>query len=72
MLRPLWRREDLTAFPPSFFICVPLVLDTLHTRVRYELGAPHVAINCTEHCGAAMLPLGRAMALKGLQPPGAW
>ena len=27
-------KEDLTAYPPHFFICVPLVLDTLYTRVR--------------------------------------
>jgi len=26
-------REDLQRFPPHFFVCVPLVLDTLHTRV---------------------------------------
>lgn len=26
-------RDDLTRFPPSFFVCVPLVLDTLHIRV---------------------------------------
>ncbi len=30
-------REDLTAFPPDHFVCVPLVLDTLHTRVRQRL-----------------------------------
>ena len=29
-------REDLTRFPPSFFVCVPLVLDTLHTRVGLD------------------------------------
>ena len=27
-------KEDLTQFPPHFFICVPLVLDTLYNRVR--------------------------------------
>lgn len=27
-------RTDLTAFPPDFFVCVPLVLDTLHSKVR--------------------------------------
>ena len=27
-------REDLTTYPPDFFVCVPLVLDTLHSRVR--------------------------------------
>ena len=27
-------RDDLTAYPPDFFVCVPLVLDTLHSRVR--------------------------------------
>ncbi len=26
-------REDLQRFPPDYFVCVPLVLDTLHTRV---------------------------------------
>ena len=27
-------REDLTKFPPQFFVCVPLVIDTLQTKVR--------------------------------------
>ena len=27
-------RDDLTRHPPDYFICVPLVLDTLHSRVR--------------------------------------
>ena len=27
-------REDLTKFPPHYFVCVPLVIDTLHTKVR--------------------------------------
>lgn len=26
-------KEDLTRYPPHFFICVPLVLDTLYNRV---------------------------------------
>ena len=26
-------REDLTKFPPQFFVCVPLVIDTLQTKV---------------------------------------
>jgi hypothetical protein len=26
-------RDDLTAFPPDHLVCVPLVLDTLHSRV---------------------------------------
>ena len=26
-------RDDLQQFPPDFFVCVPLVLDTLHSRV---------------------------------------
>ena len=26
-------REDLTRFPPQFFVCVPLVIDTLQTKV---------------------------------------
>lgn len=26
-------RDDLTKYPPSYFVCVPLVLDTLHSRV---------------------------------------
>jgi len=30
-------REDLTTYPPDFFVCVPLVLDTLHSRVRRPL-----------------------------------
>ncbi|KXZ51078.1 hypothetical protein GPECTOR_14g62 [Gonium pectorale] len=32
-------RDDLTAHPPDHFVCVPLVLDTLHTRVRQKLAA---------------------------------
>jgi hypothetical protein len=31
-------REDLTRYPPAFFVCVPLVLDTLHSRVRSPAG----------------------------------
>ena len=27
-------REDLTKFPPQFFVCVPLVIDTLQTKVN--------------------------------------
>ncbi|KAL3144719.1 hypothetical protein ABBQ38_001843 [Trebouxia sp. C0009 RCD-2024] len=27
-------REDLTKFPPQFFVCVPLVIDTLQTKVK--------------------------------------
>lgn len=27
-------REDLTNYPPHHFVCVPMVLDTLHSRVR--------------------------------------
>ena len=26
-------RDDLLVHPPHFFVCVPLVLDTLHSRV---------------------------------------
>ena len=26
-------REDLTKFPPQYFVCVPLVIDTLQTKV---------------------------------------
>ena len=26
-------RDDLTAYPPDHFVCVPLVLDTLHNKV---------------------------------------
>ena len=26
-------KEDLTRYPPHFFLCVPLVLDTLYNRV---------------------------------------
>ncbi|GLI62125.1 hypothetical protein VaNZ11_004661 [Volvox africanus] len=32
-------RDDLTAFTPDHFVCVPLVLDTLHTRVQQRLSA---------------------------------
>ncbi|GLC36919.1 hypothetical protein PLESTB_000178300 [Pleodorina starrii] len=32
-------RDDLTVFPPDHFVCVPLVLDTLHSRVRQRLAA---------------------------------
>ncbi|EFJ49638.1 hypothetical protein VOLCADRAFT_120723 [Volvox carteri f. nagariensis] len=32
-------RDDLTAFTPDHFVCVPLVLDTLHARVRQRLAA---------------------------------
>lgn len=31
-------KNDLGAFKPNFFVCVPLVLDTLHTRVMATLG----------------------------------
>jgi long-chain acyl-CoA synthetase len=27
-------RDDLTQYPPDFFVCVPLVLDTLYTKVK--------------------------------------
>ena len=27
-------KEDLTKFPPQYFVCVPLVIDTLHTKVH--------------------------------------
>lgn len=27
-------RDDLTAHPPDHFVCVPLVLDTLYSKVR--------------------------------------
>jgi long-chain acyl-CoA synthetase len=27
-------RDDLTAYPPDHFVCVPLVLDTLYNKVR--------------------------------------
>ncbi|KAI3431692.1 hypothetical protein D9Q98_004738 [Chlorella vulgaris] len=30
-------REDLTTYPPDYFVCVPLVLDTLHGRVLQTL-----------------------------------
>ena len=30
-------REDLEQYPPHFFVCVPLVLDTLHSRVMQTL-----------------------------------
>lgn len=30
-------REDLTAHPPDYFVCVPLVLDTLHGKVMATL-----------------------------------
>lgn len=26
-------RDDLGAHPPDYFVCVPLVLDTLHSKV---------------------------------------
>ena len=26
-------RDDLTKYPPSFFVCVPLVLDSLYNKV---------------------------------------
>ncbi|KAK9834180.1 hypothetical protein WJX81_006227 [Elliptochloris bilobata] len=32
-------KEDLTRYPPHFFICVPLVLDTLYNRVRATIKA---------------------------------
>lgn len=30
-------RTDLTAYPPDYFVCVPLVLDTLHSKVLHTL-----------------------------------
>lgn len=36
-------RTDLTAYPPDYFVCVPLVLDTLHSKVRTCLGCPSAA-----------------------------
>eukprot|EP00884_Botryococcus_braunii_P011365 jgi/Botrbrau1/20229/Bobra.31_1s0025.1 len=30
-------RDDLTRYPPAFFVCVPLVLDTLHSRVQQQI-----------------------------------
>lgn len=30
-------RDDLGRFPPAYFVCVPLVLDTLHSRVRLSM-----------------------------------
>ncbi|GFR52124.1 hypothetical protein Agub_g14639 [Astrephomene gubernaculifera] len=32
-------RDDLSSYPPDHFVCVPLVLDTLHSRVRQRLAA---------------------------------
>jgi hypothetical protein len=32
-------RDDLTAHPPDHFVCVPLVLDTLYTKVGVLLWA---------------------------------
>jgi hypothetical protein len=29
-------RDDLAAYAPDHFVCVPLVLDTLHNKVRGE------------------------------------
>ena len=34
-------REDLTRFPPQFFVCVPLVIDTLQTKVSAVFFLPH-------------------------------
>lgn len=31
-------RDDLGAHPPDYFVCVPLVLDTLHTKVGRMAG----------------------------------
>ncbi|KAG2495193.1 hypothetical protein HYH03_006799 [Edaphochlamys debaryana] len=36
-------RDDLTAFPPDHLVCVPLVLDTLHSRVRQKLATASAA-----------------------------
>ncbi len=41
-------REDLTKFPPQFFVCVPLVIDTLQTKVS----APDLHTPYTESWGA--------------------
>lgn len=33
-------RDDLAAYPPDHFVCVPLVLDSLHSKVGiFVLGA---------------------------------
>ena len=32
-------RDDLTVYPPDHFVCVPLVLDTLHGKVCERRGA---------------------------------
>lgn len=29
-------REDLSAYPPHHFVCVPMVLDTLYGRVCFH------------------------------------
>ncbi|KAG2449926.1 hypothetical protein HYH02_000030 [Chlamydomonas schloesseri] len=42
-------RDDLVAHPPDHLVCVPLVLDTLHTRVMQKIraGPPHRAAIAT-------------------------
>ncbi|KAG2429023.1 hypothetical protein HXX76_011265 [Chlamydomonas incerta] len=42
-------RDDLVAHPPDHLVCVPLVLDTLHTRVLQKIraGPPHRAAVAT-------------------------
>jgi hypothetical protein len=59
-------KEDLTAYPPHFFICVPLVLDTLYNRVRRARRACTPAVECA-HC-EARARAGRQLRLPGSTP----
>jgi long-chain acyl-CoA synthetase len=41
-------RSDLTAHPPDHFVCVPLVLDTLYSKVRPGLDGAQDAVGSHE------------------------
>ncbi len=66
-------KEDLTAYPPHFFICVPLVLDTLYNRVRRArlagLAAPLLhRLSSALARGAGACWLGRRRARPAARP----
>lgn len=58
-------REDLTKFPPQYFVCVPLVIDTLQTKVgEVAWSCAESALPCCEKRGSQQMWTARPPCLK--------